>query len=255
MVDFISEVEEELRKDDYNKFLRKFGPLIIGLLVAVVAAVGFVEWRDHSADRTARAASFSYLEADELQQDGNIDQARVAFLALADVAPDGYAGLSLMRAAIIAGEQGNEAESSRLYDAASDRFDLPRHAQLAALKSAYVVANQGNWADVEQRVLGLAAEGAPYEFLARELLATAALNQGMMDQARGEFAYLDTIPGVPNTVARRAQQALVLMTTAAETGETPNLDVPDVSTITLPDSGDVETGSDTEEGSDNDDTP
>lgn len=255
MVDFIAEVEEELRKDDYNKFLRKFGPLIIALLVAIVAAVGFVEWRNHSADRTARAASFSYLEADDLLQDGNVDQARMAFLALADVAPDGYAGLSLMRAAIIAGEQGNEAEAIRLYDAASDRFERPRHAQLAALKSAYVVANQGNWGDVELRVSRLAEEGAPYEFLARELLATAALNQGKMDQARSEFAYLDTIPGVPDTVARRAQQALVLLATAASTGDIPSLDVPDSSTAPLPEGSDVESGSDTEEGSDNDDTP
>jgi len=227
MVDFISEVEEELRKDDYNKFLRKFGPLIIGLLIAVVAAVAFLEWRDYDSERTARAASFSYLEADELLQDGQLDQASRAFLALADVAPDGYAGLSLMRAAIIAADRGNDAEAIRLYDAASARFKLPRHSQLAALKAAYIVANRGAWADVEQRVGRLADEGAPYEFLARELLATAALNQGEPERARAEFAYLDTIPGVPETIARRAEQALILMNTAAAVGETPTLPAPE----------------------------
>lgn len=253
MADFISEVEEELRKDDYNKFLRKFGPLILVALVAIVAAVGFVEWRDYSQDRTARAASFSYLEADQLFQDGRVDDARLAFLALADVAPDGYAGLSLMRAAIIAGDQDNDVEAIRLYDAASNRFNIDRHAQLAALKSVYIVANRGDWADVEQRVTRLAAQGAPYEFLARELLATAALNQGKMDQARAEFSYLDTIPGVPDTVARRAQQALVLMATTQASGETPSLQAPDASPETLPDASGE--NSDLEEGSDNDDTP
>lgn len=250
MVDFISEVEEELRKDDYNKFLRKFGPLIIGLLIAIVIAVGVVEWREYSTDRTARAASFSYLEADKLLQDGQVDQSRMAFLALADVAPDGYAGLSLMRAAIISGEQGNDVEAVRLYDAASNRFKLDRHAQLAALKSVYIVANRGDWDDVEQRVGRLAENGAPYEFLARELLATAALNLGKTDQARAEFAYLDTIPGVPETVARRAQQALVLMTATAQAGQMPSLPAPDAAPTELPQNIERGEGSDNQEGSD-----
>ncbi|WP_298917480.1 tetratricopeptide repeat protein [uncultured Algimonas sp.] len=239
MVDFISEVEEELRKDDFQRFLRRFGPLIIGILVAIVAAVAYVEWREISTDRTARAASLDYLEADRLLQDGQADAARSAFLSLADVAPNGYAGLSLMRAAIIASEQGNEAEAVRLYDSAADRFDLERHAQLAALKAAYIVANRGDWSDVEQRASSLAQEGAPYEFLARELLATAALNQGDTERARSEFAYLDTVPGVPNTISRRAEQALVLMNTDRTTDETPILPAP-ADTAPQPDAAELE---------------
>lgn len=227
MVDFISEVEEELRKDDYNKFLRKYGPLIIGLLIGVVLLVAWMEWRDYSNERSARAAGLSYLAADDLLQDGNTQQASQAFLKLADVAPDGYAGLSLMRAAIIAAESGNEAEAIRLYDAAAARFDEDRHVQLASLKAAYVVANRGDWSDVDQRAGQLAAQGAPYEFLARELIATAALNQGDLERARAEFSYLDTIPGVPDTVARRAEQALILMNTASQSGEEPTLPAPE----------------------------
>jgi hypothetical protein len=222
MVDFISEVEEELRKDDYNKFLRKYGPFILGLLAAVVLAVAYFEYRDYASDRTARAASFSYLEADDLLQSGNVDAARLAFLQLADVAPDGYAGLSLMRAAIISAEQGNDAEALRLYDAASARFKLERHSQLAALKAVYIIANQGNWADVEQRASALAEDDQPYEFLARELVATAQLNQGNVEQARAGFAYLDNVPGVPEAISRRAEQALVLMSV----NETSDVDMP-----------------------------
>ena len=215
MVDFISEVEEELRKDDYNKFLRKFGPVILGLLIAVVAFVGYLEWRDYAQDRTARAAAASYLAADDLLNDGRPDAAAAEWLKLADVAPDGYAGLSLMRAAVIAAEQGNAAEAVRLYDAAADRFELRRHTDLAKLKAAYVLANQGQWGDVSLRVDELLAEGAPYEYLARELAASAALAQGQDGEARDQFTYLNTIPGVPPTIARRAEQALTLMDVSA----------------------------------------
>ena len=221
MVDFISEVEEELRKDDYNKFLRKYGPFVLGLLVAIVGYVGWLEWRDYSQTRTARAAAASYIAADDLLQDGKNDQARAAFLALADKAPDGYSGLSLMRAAVISTEAGNAAEAVRLYDAASARFDNPRHVDLAKLKSAYVLANEGAWDDVERRAESIAADGAPYEFLARELSASAALNLGNTDVARERFGYLANIPGVPQTIARRAQQALTLIDTSAQTTAAP----------------------------------
>jgi len=33
VVDFIGEVQEELRKDDYNRWLRKYGPYLAGLIV------------------------------------------------------------------------------------------------------------------------------------------------------------------------------------------------------------------------------
>ena len=233
MVDFISEVEEELRKDDYNKFLRKYGPLIVGLLIGVVAVVAFLEYRDYRVERTARAAATSYLEADTLLQDGQPAQARAAFLALADVAPDGYAGLSLMRAAIIADSEGNPGEAVRLYDLAADRLDIDRHSDLARLKAAYVLANQEQWSDVRQRADRIAGEGAPYEYLARELVATADLNTDNTDEARRGFRYLATVPGVPATVARRAEQAVTLMDTQARAmlpapdDATPAPDAPD----------------------------
>ena len=233
MVDFISEVEEELRKDDYNKFLRRFGPLILGLLIGVVAVVAFLEWRDYRVERTARAAGSSYLAADALLQDGEPTLARQAFLDLADVAPDGYAGLALMRAAVIAGEQGNAQEAVRLYDLAAERLEIDRHKDLARLKAAYILANEGRWADVTARSQVLAREGAPYEYLARELIASAALNSGDAKSAREGFAYLDAVPGVPTTIARRAEQALVLLDTQDATSvvtpeDTTSLPAPDV---------------------------
>jgi len=34
VVDFINEVEEELRKDEYNRLLRRYGPYILAVIVA-----------------------------------------------------------------------------------------------------------------------------------------------------------------------------------------------------------------------------
>lgn len=216
MVDFINEVEEELRKDDYNKLLKKYGPAIAAVIAIIIGGTAFLEWRKSSDDRVARAASASYVSAADLAAEGKSDQAVRAFTALSEKAPAGYAGLSLMRAAGVEAEQGNQAKAVELYDQAAKEFKMPRHADLAKLKAAYILANQGAYANVQARLDALAAKDAPYEFLARELAGFVAYQTGDMNIARQEFTYLKNIPGVPPSIADRAGQFLTLVPQAPE---------------------------------------
>jgi hypothetical protein len=211
VVDFINEVEEELRKDDYNKLLKRYGPAIGVVIFLIIAGTGFFEWRKSQDDRTARAASASYIAAADLAREGQVDQAVSSFLALADKAPAGYSGLSLMRAAAIELEQGNRAKAVALFDQAALIFEQPRHADLAKLKAAYVLADSGAYSEVNTRLDALAAKDAPYEFLARELAGFIAFQSGDMSTAREEFTYLKNIPGVPEGIAQRATQYLSLV--------------------------------------------
>lgn len=211
MVDFINEVEEELRKDDYNKLLKRYGPYIAAVIFAIVAGTAFMEWRQYSTDRAARATAASYNEAISAAQKGETDKAVAQLTELADVAPSGYAGLSLMQAAIAKQDVGDRAGAVQLYDRAAEAFEQTRHKQLAQLKAAYILAGDGAYTDVIARVSPLAAKDAPYEFLARELLGVAAAQTGDDTLARQQFGYLESIPGVPPTIKERAKQSLSLM--------------------------------------------
>lgn len=211
MVDFITEVEEELRKDEYNRLLRQYGPYIVGIIAVIIAVTGFMEWREYSSDRAARATSAAFVEATNLAAEGQVDTALAQFLAIADKAPEGYAGLSLMRAAALSLSKGERDEAVKLYDRAATTFPKPRHSQLAQMKAAYILAADARYGDVESRMGVLAEKDAPYEFLARELLGLAALEQGNLSKARQEFSYLTTVPGVPPTIQSRAEQSLGLM--------------------------------------------
>ncbi|WP_409433785.1 tetratricopeptide repeat protein [Litorimonas sp. RW-G-Af-16] len=235
MVDFINEVEEELRKDDYNNLLKKYGPLIAAIIAAIVIGTGYLEWREYSEDRAARATSASYTDAARLAGQGEVDKAVSQFTELASVAPQGYAGLSLMRAAIIELERGNRAQAVSLYDQAADKFEAPRHKQLAQLKAAYILAGDGAYQDVVGRVGPLTETGAPYEFLARELLGFAAAETGDAQQAREQFGYLNTVPGVPATIKERAKQSLTLMQDPAPTNTMASPDPVLASPDTMPD--------------------
>lgn len=213
MVDFINEVEEELRKDDYNRLLKKYGPLIGIALFLIVAGAGFIEYRKYADDKKAQVVSAIYTAADKKLDEGDTDAAAVAFADLGATGPEGYAGLSLMRAAAIRQDQGDVLGAVQFFDQAAEKFSIPRHMQLAQLKAAYLLADQGAYADVIGRVGPLAERDAPYEFLARELLGFAYAQAGDSSSAREQFAYLTSVPGVPATVKQRAEQSMALMGT------------------------------------------
>jgi len=61
VVDFINEVEEELRKDEYNRLLKKFGPLLIAIIALIIGGTAYMEWQKSSDDKAARATSYAYV--------------------------------------------------------------------------------------------------------------------------------------------------------------------------------------------------
>ena len=215
MVDFINEVEEELRKDDYNRLLKKYGPAIGAVLFLIVAGAGFMEYQEHAAKKKSQAVAAIYTAADTQLDNGQIDEAATSFVDLGATGPEGYAGLAFMRAAAIRHEQGDAQSAIKYFDQAAEKFSSPRHKQLAQLKSAYLLADLGAYAEVITRMQPLAETDAPYEFLARELLGYAHAEAGDTSLARQQLAYLTSVPGVPPTIKQRAEQSMALMSTTA----------------------------------------
>lgn len=210
MVDFISEVQEELRKDDYNRWLRKYGPYLAGLIVLIVAGTGYYQWDLYQKQVTSEKFSYDFIEIVD-SVDGDKDQAISGFTNLSKTAPSGYAGISLLRAAELQLESGNKEDAVKLLDEAAASLPKKRHIQLAQLKAAYIVSGLGNFEDVKRRLEPLAVKDEPYQYLARELLAHAATQTGDLQTARMQLSYIENSPGAPETIANRAKQTLMLM--------------------------------------------
>jgi len=238
MVDFINEVEEELRKDQYNALLKKWGPLLGAAAVALVLGTAAYQYLDSRNERLAKSASISYFDAYDKFDAGETDAAKAEFIAISDAARPGYAGLSLMQAAGIALDKGDAAEAVRLFDEAAAKFSHPRHVHLAKLKAAYILMDQGQYDDVNTRIMPLIESGAPYEHLAQELAGFVALEQGDTRTARSKFALLargvDVSPGVQNraeqmlsiTPALQAEPEQDTNTETPETGEDEDIKAP-----------------------------
>jgi hypothetical protein len=249
VVDFINEVEEELRKDDYNKFLKQYGPYLLGLIIAVVLVASYFEFSKSKNDRTARSVSASYVAAGEVAADGNVDEAVRQFVEIAKQSPSGYAGLSYMRAAALQLDQNKPIEAVNLFEQAAASFEKPRHADLAQLKAAYVLTGQGRYDDARLRLVPLAQKDAPYEYLARELLGLTLKETGDIDGAKQEYSYLENIPGVPATIQERAKQAMTLIRVAeaAALPQTPDVEVSTSGedTAPAPDASELQAAGDT----------
>lgn len=210
MVDFISEVQEELRKDDYNRWLKKYGPYLGGLIVLIVAGTGYYQWNLHQKQVTSEKFSYEFIEIVD-SVDADKAGAVSSFRDLSDSAPSGYAGISLLRAAELELSNGNKEQAVVLLDKAAATLPKKRHVQLAQLKAAFIVSGLGNFEDVKRRLEPLAVKDEPYQYLARELLAHAATQTGDLQMARMQLSYIENSPGAPETIANRAKQTLMLM--------------------------------------------
>jgi len=174
-----------------------------------------MEYRGYAKEKKAQSVAAIYTAADTQLDNGQKDEAVAAFADLGNTGPGGYAGLSLMRAAAIRHDQGDIQGAIRYFDQAAEKFSKPRHKQLAQLKAAYLLADQGAYSDIIARLPPLAEKNAPYEFLSRELLGYAYVESGDSTSAREQFAFLTSVPGVPQNVKARAEQSMALLSTKA----------------------------------------
>ena len=210
MVDFINEVEEELRKDQYNVLLRKWGPLIAAVAIGIVAVAGVYEYIKTSDARAAKNASISYVAASNTLESGDTAEALRQFKAIAGKAKPGYAGLALSQAAGIELENGRLDAAAALFDQASNAFETELHKQLAQYKAALILSGQGRHDDVLQRVEPLIAPGNPFSDLARELRGFTHFSSDDLKSARSDFLFLSTSPGTSEGIRMRAEQMLAL---------------------------------------------
>ena len=62
---FIEEVSEEVRRDRMFSLWKRYGPFVIGGIVAVVALTGVKNWLDSEAEKAARQAGGALIAAAE----------------------------------------------------------------------------------------------------------------------------------------------------------------------------------------------
>lgn len=213
---FIQEVTEEVRRDRMFRLWRRYGPFVIGAVVAAVALTAFLEWRKQSRESAARSAGATLIAASEAS-----DPARRVedMLLAADSLASGPAALARLRAAGALAAVGEAQEAAALYDAvAADRAAGRPLAAFAAFRAAMLRAADAPPAAALDMLAPFAAPDEPFRLLALEALAAVRLAAGDVQAARGDLETLLADPGATEGMRLRAGELLAVAGAPAAEG-------------------------------------
>ena len=203
--EFIREVDEELRRDRFATLWRRYGAMVLGAAILIVAATAAKVGWDHWAAQARAAEATRFAAAQQALQAGNHAEAAAQFAALAAEGKTGFAELARLKEAEAKLGQKDTAGALTALDglAAGGGSDpILRDRDLS------FEVNNGVPATLKQQLEPLAAAGAPWRNQARELQALLAIRAGALDEARGILAELSKEVGVPPSQQRRAAELL-----------------------------------------------
>jgi hypothetical protein len=216
VVDFIEEVEEQLRSDRYLAFARRAWPWFAALLAAVIIAFGVVWGYDTWRDQNIAKASVAYDKALTALAQGDEIGAYNGLEPVAKSGPPGYRTLALLQQGNIRLGAGKAEDAAALFEQASKVAPNPILHDLAALRAGLALVDTAPLPRVQTLLTPLIGANKPFDLEAREALATAKLAAGKTAEARADFTALSLTLGVSQSMRARAQAAIDLI----DSGET-----------------------------------
>ncbi len=204
MTDIFHEVEEDLRRDRLGRLWTRYGSVFVTVAVlCVVATAAFVWWRQHQAAETGKRAE-AFAAASAAIDDNKYGEGLALFTTLAADQSSGVAQMAAFRQAALLNAQGNIAGSLAAYDAIINASTDEATRSLARLQAARIVADSEDRDVLKNRLEPLLADGNPWRFHARELIALADMRKNDMAAAGSAFAALAADTAAPQTLRERA---------------------------------------------------
>ena len=211
MVDFIEEVEEQLRSDRYRALALRIAPWFIAAFVAVT--VGWLGAWGWSAiqDRNVAKASQAYDKGLQSLAQGDETGAFTTFADLGKSGPPAYRALALMQEGNIRMGANKTDEAVAFYDQAAKVAPTPVMADAARLKAALALMDTAPYPQINTRLSPLIGPDKPFDLFAKEALAMAKLMAGKAAEARSDFSALSLTLGAPEGMRNRAQAAIAVI--------------------------------------------
>jgi hypothetical protein len=209
--DAFEEVEEDLRRERYSNFFKKYGLWLLGGLVLILAAVGGYEWYQSHSLKNAGVYADKLSEGQKLLESREFAAADTFLSDVAKSAPPAYKSAALTLAATAKLEQNDLQGALTKLDAAADAARDPLLKDAARLKAAYVAADLQDFKAIEPRLEKMIKDAGPFSFQARELLGAEAFEAGELAKAREQFTFLASALDSPEGVRQRARGALAVI--------------------------------------------
>ena len=202
---FIREVDEDLRRDQAQAFAQRYGTIIAGAMLLLIAAIGgWMYWQNRQAeaaavDSEALSGAMSDIAAKRTASVGpKLDK-------LANSSSDGIAIEAKLTQAAQAISDNQRPSAIAIYRSIADDGSAARpFRDIATLRLTALEFDSMKPADVVARLAPLTKPGNPWFGTAGELTALAMIKQGRKAEAGKLFASIAADKTVPDTIRSRA---------------------------------------------------
>jgi hypothetical protein len=209
--DIFREVDEEVRREQFQKLWDRYQNYVIAGAILIV--FGVAGWRGYEYWETKKAmeAGSAFEEAIVLSEGGKHAESGGAFAKIAATGTPGYRNLARLRQAAELAQQDPKGAVAA-YDAiAADGSAGPVLRDLAALRVGALLIDQGASAEAAKRLEPLAAADRSFRHSARELLALAAWRSGNAAEAKRWSDMITTDAQTPPATRNRVEMLMTLL--------------------------------------------
>lgn len=204
---FLREVDEELRKDQLNKFVTRYGWWIVAAVVIILGAVGGSIWWQNQRHEQASAKGEKLLEALDSMEAGNHNAAAPKIAELARSNSEGYRVAALFARANSEAEAGNAAAATATLKSIADNDDVAEpYRQAALIRQTMLEFDRLPPQQVISRLGPLARPGSPWFGTAGEMVAIAHLKMNRPDLAGPLLGRIGRDESVPQSIRTRVIQ-------------------------------------------------
>jgi hypothetical protein len=215
VTDIFREVEEDVRRERFEKIWKQYGDYIIaGAAAIVIGVAGYKLWTRYE-DQQRFNASKTFVAAQEAADSGNTPAAQAMFAKLAQSAPGGYKTVAKLAEANTLLVSGKRNDAITIYKSIADNDSSPL-GDAARMRAAWAEVDSVPRAELEQFLAPLTAQTSEWRFMAREVLAYADYRAGAAQQARKEFQALADDKGSSQSLRDRAHAMAIFISTGGE---------------------------------------
>jgi len=205
--EFIREVDEDLRHKQMMDVWKKYGSYLIAFLVGIVLFVaGNVTLKNYNEHHYADVAE-KYGKVEKEITANDMDEALRGLESMSDTDVSGYQILVGFRTADIELEKGNKDKAIAALDKLAKKSDVDKiYRDLATLKAAMIAMDTASYDEIKTRLAPLMINGNAWEYMAKELLASAALSAGKTEEAKNLLTEIEQDLEAPEDVKVRAKE-------------------------------------------------
>lgn len=202
---FLREVDEELRRDQLGSIWRRYGLVLIGLIVIGLGALGAYMWWKADQEKAAGVAGEQLSTALNALQQGRGDEAEKTLKPLASSDREAYRALAKLTLAARKLESGDEKAAGAAYmEIASDTSIAQPFRDAALIRATAASFDTLPPKTVIDRLAPLAKPASPWFGTAGEMTAIALLKLDQPQKAAAIFDQIAKSTNVPETLRARA---------------------------------------------------